>query len=107
MKETKQIVTYSLIDFAIALQEGFKEGYEISVDVNEFVPQQIGTLMVCTLVKPNTAQAAALSEDVSAALSEDVSAALSEGVNGISKDDLKQPEEAVEVSEPPRRGRKG
>jgi hypothetical protein len=52
MKETKQIVTYSLIDFAIALQEGFKEGYELCVDVNEFVPQQIGTLMVCTLVKP-------------------------------------------------------
>ncbi len=91
MKETKQIVTYSLIDFAIALQEGFKEGYEICVDVNEFVPQQIGTLMVCTLVKPNAAQAAALSE----------------GVNGISKDDLKQPEEAVKVSELPRRGRKG
>ena len=91
MKETKQIVTYSLIDFAIALQEGFKEGYEICVDVNEFVPQQIGTLMVCTLVKPNAAQAAALSE----------------GVNGISKDDLKQPEEAVNVSELPRRGRKG
>jgi len=91
MKETKQIVTYSLIDFAIALQEGFKEGYELCVDVNEFVPQQIGTLMVCTLVKPNAAQAAALSE----------------GVNGISKDDLKQPEEAVNVSELPRRGRKG
>lgn len=91
MKETKQIVTYSLIDFAIALQEGFKEGYELRVDVNEFVPQQIGTLMVCTLVKPNAAQAAALSE----------------GVNGISKDDLKQPEEAVKVSELPRRGRKG
>ena len=91
MKETKQIVTYSLIDFAIALQEGFKEGYELCVDVNEFVPQQIGTLMVCTLVKPNAAQAAALSE----------------GVNGISKDDLKQPEEAVKVSELPRRGRKG
>ena len=91
MKETKQIVTYSLIDFAIALQEGFKEGYEICVDVNEFVPQQIGTLMVCTLVKPNAAQAAALSE----------------GVNGISKDDLKQPEEAVKVSELHRRGRKG
>lgn len=90
MKETKQIVTYSLIDFAIALQEGFKEGYELRVDVNEFVPQQIGTLMVCTLVKPNTAQAAALSE----------------GVNGISKDDLKQPEEAVKVSELPRRVRK-
>jgi len=90
MKETKQIVTYSLIDFAIALQEGFKEGYELRVDVNEFVPQQIGTLMVCTLVKPNAAQAAALSE----------------GVNGISKDDLKQPEEAVKVSELPRRGRK-
>lgn len=82
MEETKQIVTYSLIDFAIALQEGFKEGYEICVDVNEFVPQQIGTLMnYCTLVKPNAAQAAALSEDVSAALSEDVSTALSEGVN--------------------------
>ena len=91
MKETKQIVTYSLIDFAIALQEGFKEGYELRVDVNEFVPQQIGTLMVCTLVKPNAAQAAALSE----------------GANGISKDDLKQPEEAVDVSELPRRGRKG
>lgn len=91
MKETKQIVTYSLIDFAIALQEGFKEGYEICVDVNEFVPQQIGTLMVCTLVKPNAAQTAALFE----------------GVNGISKDDLKQPEEAVKVSELPRRGRKG
>lgn len=91
MKETKQIVTYSLIDFAIALQEGFKEGYELCVDVNEFVPQQIGTLMVCTLVKPNAAQAAALSE----------------GVNGISKDDLKQPEEAVKVSELHRRGRKG
>jgi len=91
MKETKQIVTYSLIDFAIALQEGFKEGYELCVDVNEFVPQQIGTLMVCTLVKPNAAQAAALSE----------------GVNGISKDDLKQPEEAVKVSELTRRGRKG
>jgi hypothetical protein len=91
MKETKQIVTYSLIDFAIALQEGFKEGYELRVDVNEFVPQQIGTLMVCTLVKPNAAQAAVLSE----------------GVNGISKDDLKQPEEAVNVSELPRRGRKG
>ena len=91
MKETKQIVTYSLIDFAIALQEGFKEGYELSVDVNEFVPQQIGTLMVCTMVKPNAAQAAALSE----------------GVNGISKDDLMQPEEAVNVSELPRRGRKG
>ena len=91
MKETKQIVTYSLIDFAIALQEGFKEGYELCVDVNEFVPQQIGTLMVCTLVKPNAAQAAVLSE----------------GVNGISKDDLKQPEEAVNVSELPRRGRKG
>jgi len=90
MKETKQIVTYSLIDFAIALQEGFKEGYELRVDVNEFVPQQIGTLMVCTLVKPNAAQAATLSE----------------GVNGISKDDLKQPEEAVKVSELPRRGRK-
>lgn len=99
MKETKQIVTYSLIDFAIALQEGFKEGYELSVDVNEFVPQQIGTLMVCTLVKQNAARAASPSEDVSAALSE--------GVNGISKDDLKQPEEAVKVSELPRRGRKG
>jgi hypothetical protein len=91
MKETKQIVTYSLIDFAIALQEGLKEGYELCVDVNEFVPQQIGTLMVCTLVKPNAAQTAALSE----------------GVNGISKDDLKQSEEAVKVSELHRRVRKG
>ena len=47
--------------------------------------------MVCTLVKPNAAQAATLSE----------------GVNGISRDDLKQPEETVKVSEFHRRGRKG
>lgn len=98
MKETKQIVTYSLIDFAIALQEGFKEGYELRVDVNEFVPQQIGTLMVCTLVKPDVTL---VKPDAAQA------AALSEGANGISKDDLKQPEEAVDVSELPRRGRKG
>lgn len=48
---TKQISAYSLIDFCIELQKAYKEGYELDLETNEYVPITIGTLMVCTLVK--------------------------------------------------------
>lgn len=49
--ELKQITAYSLIDFAMQLEEGFKQGFKLDVESNERVPQQIGSLMICTLVK--------------------------------------------------------
>lgn len=53
---TKQISAYSLIDFCIELQKAYKEGYELDLETNEYVPITIGTLMVCTLVKQEEEQ---------------------------------------------------
>lgn len=51
MNPTIQIQTYSLYDFAVAVQDAVKQGYELSLE-NEHYPQQLGVLYVATLVKP-------------------------------------------------------
>lgn len=49
--QLEQITAYSLIDFAMAMEKAFQQGFRLDVETNERVPQQIGSLMVCTLVK--------------------------------------------------------
>lgn len=49
-EQTIYIESWTLIDFALALEEAFYDGYEVS-DKNEYAPIQIGGCYACTLVK--------------------------------------------------------
>ena len=62
-EQTIYIESWTLIDFALALEEAFYEGYEVS-DKNEYAPIQIGGCYACTLVKVQLEPEPPLKEDV-------------------------------------------
>lgn len=82
---TKQISAYSLIDFCIELQKAYKEGYELDLETNEYVPITIGTLMVCTLVKQQQQEEEVPLEELKEASQEEVNDVVPEVVKPSGK----------------------
>ncbi len=49
--QTQQVVSYNLIDFLDQVQTLIKQGYEFDFKTNQNVPQMIGSLFCCYMLK--------------------------------------------------------